>query len=116
MAAMRVDGENLRSGAHQKDILVADVAEQGLAGEVTWCNALCEIRPSGRGLLFGHVHSLRRTSDRRAALYIWISGRHTKYLVATPRNSRRVSALPRKQPSMRLAKRSVDISKPTRLT
>ena len=35
MAAMRVDGENLRPGAHQQDILVADMAEQGLAGEVT---------------------------------------------------------------------------------
>jgi hypothetical protein len=35
MAAMRIDGENLRSGAHQQDIPIADVAEQGLAGKVT---------------------------------------------------------------------------------
>src|ERR1700687_1768025 len=35
MAAMRVDGENLRSGADQQDVLVADMAEQGLAGKVT---------------------------------------------------------------------------------
>ena len=33
MAAMRVDGENLRAGAHQQDILIADMPEQGLAGE-----------------------------------------------------------------------------------
>jgi hypothetical protein len=35
MAAMRVDGENLRSGTYQQDILIADMAEQGLAGEIT---------------------------------------------------------------------------------
>jgi hypothetical protein len=33
MAAICVDGENLPSGAHQQDILVADMPEQRLAGE-----------------------------------------------------------------------------------
>ena len=35
MTAMRIDGENLGPGAHQQNILIADMAEQGLAGEVT---------------------------------------------------------------------------------
>jgi len=32
---MRIDRENLGSGANQQNILIADVAEQGLSGEVT---------------------------------------------------------------------------------
>ncbi len=34
MAAMGVDGENLRSRTHQQDFIVADMAKQGRAGEV----------------------------------------------------------------------------------
>src|ERR1700730_15782293 len=34
MAAMRVDGENLRPGTYQQNILIADVTEQGLAAEL----------------------------------------------------------------------------------
>jgi hypothetical protein len=55
MAAMRIDRENLRSGANQQNILIADVAEQGLSGEVTECDALCEIRSCRRGLFVSHV-------------------------------------------------------------
>src|SRR5881392_885369 len=53
MAAMRVDGENLRTGPHQNDILITDVPEQGVGGELAQCDALDEIRASGR-LLFSH--------------------------------------------------------------
>ena len=35
MAAMRVDGEDLKPGTHQQNILIADMTEQGLAAEVT---------------------------------------------------------------------------------
>jgi hypothetical protein len=65
MTAMRIDRENLGSGANQQNILIADVAEQGLCGEVTERDALCEIRPCRRDLLVSHVHSLRRRSSRR---------------------------------------------------
>ena len=34
MAAMRVDGENLKPGTYQQNILIADVTEQGLAAEL----------------------------------------------------------------------------------
>jgi hypothetical protein len=51
VTAMRVDGENLRSGTHQQNILIADMSEQCLAGEF---NALGEIRPGGWGLRFSH--------------------------------------------------------------
>ena len=57
MAAMRVDGENFDAGAHQQDLLVADMAEQGLAGKVTRCDTQGEIRPGRQGLLFSHVRS-----------------------------------------------------------
>jgi hypothetical protein len=68
---MRIDRENLGSGANQQNILIADVAEQGLTGEVTERDALGEIRPCRRGLLVSHVHSLRRRSNRRrAAFYV----------------------------------------------
>ena len=60
MAAMGVDGEYLGPRAHQQNFLIADMAEQGLAVEIGRCNALCEIRPGGLGLLFSHVRSLRR--------------------------------------------------------
>jgi hypothetical protein len=48
---------------NQQDILIADVAEQGLSGELTERDTLCEIRPCRRGLLVSHVHSLRRRSS-----------------------------------------------------
>jgi hypothetical protein len=32
---MGVDGENLGPGAHQQDLLIADMAEQGLAAELS---------------------------------------------------------------------------------
>ena len=71
MTAMRIDRENLGSGANQQNILIADVAEQGFSGEVIERDALCEIRPCRRGLLVSHVHSLRRRSSvRSAAFYI----------------------------------------------
>src|SRR5215210_3643716 len=54
MAAMRIDRKNLGTGAHQQDILIADVPDQGLGREVAQFNAKCEIRPSGHGLLFSH--------------------------------------------------------------
>ena len=60
MTAMGVDREYLGPRAHQQDFLIADMAEQGLATEIGRCNALCEIRPGGLGLLFSHVRSLRR--------------------------------------------------------
>ena len=66
MAAMRVDGENLRPGAHQQDLLVADMAEQGLAAEFAWCDALREIRPGRRGLLFSHGYSLHADVEATA--------------------------------------------------
>jgi hypothetical protein len=34
VTAIRVDGKNLGTGAYQKDILIADMPEQGLAGKV----------------------------------------------------------------------------------
>jgi hypothetical protein len=43
MTAMRIDGENLGAGAHQQNVLIADVAEQAFAGEAIYCNALSEI-------------------------------------------------------------------------
>jgi hypothetical protein len=46
------------------------MAEQGLAAEVTGRNALCEIRPSGRGLLVSHGHSLLGCASDRAEPYI----------------------------------------------
>jgi hypothetical protein len=58
MTAMRVDGKNLRTSAHQQDRLIADMPEQGLAGKFTQRYAAREIRPAGRGLRFSHVHFL----------------------------------------------------------
>src|SRR6185312_7090735 len=40
VAAMRIDGENLRPGAHQQNLLIADVTDQGFAAELAWCDAL----------------------------------------------------------------------------
>ena len=58
MAAMRVDRENLRARSHQQHFLVADMAEQGLALEIgRRADALRQIGPGGRRLLFSHVHS-----------------------------------------------------------
>ncbi|MGY4262988.1 hypothetical protein ACVJF2_001558 [Bradyrhizobium sp. USDA 4519] len=54
MAAMRVDGEDIRPRAHQQHVLVADMAEQHRAREVGEGNALCQIR-TGRSLLIGHI-------------------------------------------------------------
>jgi hypothetical protein len=34
VTAIRVDGKNLGTGAYQKDILIADLPEQRLAGKV----------------------------------------------------------------------------------
>jgi hypothetical protein len=55
---MRVDGENRWPRTYQQNILIADVAEQGLAAEVIQCNALREVRSGRRGLLFSHVPSI----------------------------------------------------------
>ena len=81
MAAMRVDGENLRTGPHQNDILIADVPQQGVGGELAQCDALDEIRASGR-LLFSHDPSPPPSSHQRAT-----SCEPNLYQVAMPRNS-----------------------------
>ena len=47
MTALRIDGEYFRAGAHQQNFPIADMAEQGLAGEVLSCDALREIRSGG---------------------------------------------------------------------
>jgi hypothetical protein len=54
VTAMGVDGENLGSRAHQQNILVTDVPEQGPAGERAWRDALGEIGAGGCGLLISH--------------------------------------------------------------
>src|SRR5215212_6672636 len=63
MAAMRIDRKNLATRAHQQDLLIADVPDQGLGREVAQFNTKCEIRPSGHGLLFSH--SLASSSCRQ---------------------------------------------------
>jgi hypothetical protein len=57
MSAMRIDRENLGSGSHQQDILITNVAEQSLGGEVGQRDTLCKIWPGGRSLLFSHIIS-----------------------------------------------------------
>jgi hypothetical protein len=47
MTAPRIDREYLRAGAHQQNFPIADVAEQGFAGEVLSGDALREIRSGG---------------------------------------------------------------------
>ena len=58
MAAMRVDGVDRSTRAGQHDLLIADVAKQGIAWEIG-CNALSEIGSGWRGLRFCHGCSLR---------------------------------------------------------
>ena len=58
MAAMRVDGVDRSTPAGQHDLLIADVAKQGIAWEIG-CNALSEIGSGWRGLRFCHGCSLR---------------------------------------------------------
>jgi hypothetical protein len=60
MAAMGVDREDLGSGAHQQDLLITDMSEQGLAGEVAGRDALGKIRSGGWGLFVCHIESFRR--------------------------------------------------------
>ena len=84
MSAMCIDRENLGSGAHQQDILIADVAEQGFGGEVRQDDTLGKIWPGGRSLLFSHIVSPNVPAAR------------TLYQVAVPRNSRRISSSSRK--------------------
>jgi hypothetical protein len=47
MAAMRIDRKHLGSDSHQQDVLVADMPQQGLAGEITRRDALGEIGSGG---------------------------------------------------------------------
>ena len=94
MAAMRVDREDLGARAHQQHFLVADMAEQRLALEVARGDALRQIGPAGAACCSAMFTpaSLQQPVRRQFAM---------------PRNSWRVSALSRKQPSMRLVTRSV---------
>jgi hypothetical protein len=55
MAAMRVDCKDLASRTHQQDILVADMPQQGLTGEVGSQHTFCKIRPRRGRLFVGHV-------------------------------------------------------------
>ena len=55
MAAMRVDSEDIRTRADQQNVFVADVAEQGLAGEFGQLDAQRQIRTGGRSLFISHV-------------------------------------------------------------
>jgi hypothetical protein len=80
MAAMRLDSKNLRPGAHQQNILLADVPEQGLATKITQCYALREIWPTGPGFFFSHVSpSIVPTIDQPHSK----SSRHTKAFLAS---------------------------------
>ena len=54
MAAMRVDGEDFRTRAYQQDVVIADMAEQGLAGELGQFDAQRQIRTGGRGFVISH--------------------------------------------------------------
>jgi hypothetical protein len=62
MTAMRIDGEKLRAGAHQQDVLIANMTEQEFAGKVNLRNALSEIRTRGRRMLFCHVNFSQKTA------------------------------------------------------
>ena len=44
VAAMRVDGEDIRPRAHQQNVFVANMAEQGLSGEFGRPDAQRQIR------------------------------------------------------------------------
>src|SRR3954462_12424399 len=55
MTAIRVDGENLRPRTHQQHILIADMPEQGFAGEIIGQYTFGQVRPGRRSLLFSHV-------------------------------------------------------------
>src|ERR1700749_4841710 len=60
MAAMRIDRENLAFRTHQQDILVTDMPQQGLAGEIVCGNAEGEIGSGRCRLVLSHVLSLLR--------------------------------------------------------
>jgi hypothetical protein len=55
MAAMRVDGEDIQLRAHQQNVFLADMAEQGLAGEFGQLDAQRQIRSGRWGLFISHV-------------------------------------------------------------
>ena len=60
MAAMRVDGEDIRPRAHQQHLFIADMAKQGLAGEFGQRDAQRQIRTGRRGLFIGHASRSHR--------------------------------------------------------
>ena len=91
MAAMGIEGEDVRSRSNQDDLLLADMAQQGGAGEFRQGDALGEVGSGRSRLLIGHDF-LHYSALAQSTI---------------PRNSCRVSALSRKQPSMRLVTRSV---------
>jgi hypothetical protein len=59
---MRVDREYLAFRTHQQDMLIADMPQQRLAGEIVSGYAFGEIRP-GRGRLFVSHVLLREQND-----------------------------------------------------
>ena len=63
MAAMRVDGEDVRPRAHQQNVFLADMAEQGLAGEFGQLDAQRQIRSGRWGLFISHVLLPRELSS-----------------------------------------------------
>ncbi len=54
MAAMRVDGEDIRPRAHQQNVFAADMAEQGFAVEFGQLDTQRQIRSGRWGLFIGH--------------------------------------------------------------
>jgi hypothetical protein len=67
MAAMRVDGEDIRSRAQQQNIFLADMAEQGLSGELGQLDAQRQIRSGRRGLLITMLYSLEKGAPHLAS-------------------------------------------------
>ena len=63
MAAMRVDGEDVRPRAHQQNVFLADMAEQGLAGEFGQLDAQRQIRSGRCSLFISHVLLPRELSS-----------------------------------------------------
>jgi len=76
---MRVDGEDTRPRAHQQNVFLADMAEQGLAGEFGQLDAQRQIQVLKVGLVhqpcfapsFGGITNGSPT-DRRQKFLDWI--------------------------------------------